>query len=112
LKLHEHAWALLFPSILEEPLPYAIVESMLIGTILIASRVGGIPEIIKGSPAEEYLFTSGDINEFIDRIEMLLSQPRNHIVDIGMKLKEHAIKLVNKEKIRSKLVDLFESLSQ
>ena len=112
LKLHEHAWALLFPSILEEPLPYAIVESMLIGTIPIASRVGGIPEIIKGSPAEEYLFTFGDINEFIDRIEMLLSQPRNHIVDIGMKLKEHAIKLVNKEKIRSKLIDLFESLSQ
>jgi len=112
LKLHEYAWALLFPSISEEPLPYAIVEALLIGTIPIASRVGGISEIIGGSSAKEYLFTPGDINEFMDRIEMLVALSRNHIVDIGMKLKEHAIRLVNKEKIRSKLIDLFESLSQ
>jgi hypothetical protein len=48
----------------------------------------------------------------MDKIEMLVALSRNHIVDIGMKLKEHAIRLVNKEKIRSKLIDLFESLSQ
>jgi glycosyltransferase involved in cell wall biosynthesis len=84
---------------------------MLAGTIPIASKAGGVPEMVNGSSAVEYLFTPGDINEFMDRIEMLASQPRNHIVDIGMRLKEHAIRLVNKEKIGSKLTDLFESLS-
>jgi glycosyltransferase involved in cell wall biosynthesis len=107
VKLHARAQGLLFPSICEEPLPYTIIESMLLGTIPIASRVGGIPEIIRGSPAEEYLFTPGDVNGFIDRIEKLLSQPRNYVMNIGMKLREHAFRLFNKERIESKLVSLF-----
>ena len=107
LKLHEHAWALLFPSISEEPLPYAIVEAMLIGTIPIAWRVGGVPEMIKGSPAEEYLFTPGDVNGFIDRIEKLLSQSKKDIMDVGIKLREHILRLFNEERIESKLVSLF-----
>jgi len=110
VKLHARAYGLLFPSICEEPLPYAIIESMLLGTIPIASRVGGIPEIIKGSPAEEYLFTPGDISEFIDRIEKLLSQPKNNIIDVGMKLREHVLRLLNEESIESKFVNLFKSL--
>jgi len=110
LKLHEHAWALFFPSISEEPLPYAIVESMLTGTIPLASAVGGIPEIIKGSPAEEYLFIPGDVNEFMDRIEKLLLQSRDRTIDIGIKLREHIHWLLNEERIRSNFTSLFESL--
>jgi glycosyltransferase involved in cell wall biosynthesis len=111
LKLHEVAWALLFPSIYEEPLPYAIIESMLLGTIPIASGVGGVPEMISGSPAEEYLFTPGDINEFIDRIEKLLSQSKKDIIDIGMKLREHILSLLNEERIENKLLSLFKFLA-
>jgi len=107
LKLHEVAWALLFPSIWEEPLPYAIIESMLLRTIPIASKVGGVPEIIEGSPAEEYLFTPGDVNGFIDRIEKLLSQSKKDIMDAGIKLREHILRLLNEERIESKLVSLF-----
>jgi glycosyltransferase involved in cell wall biosynthesis len=73
LKLHEDAWGLLFPSISEEPLPYAIVESLLTGTIPIASKAGGIIEIVDNTPAEKILFTPGDIDEFIGKIEMLIS---------------------------------------
>jgi glycosyltransferase involved in cell wall biosynthesis len=110
LKLHEHAWTLLLPSISEEPLPYAIVEALFTRTIPIASRVGGIPEIIEGSPAEEYLFTLGDINEFVDRVEKLLSQSKKDIIDIGIRLREHILRLLNEERIESKLVSLFKSL--
>jgi len=110
LELHREAWALIFPSIGEEPLPYAVVEAMLAGTIPVASRVGGVPEIIKGSPAEEYLFTPGDTNEFIDRIEKLLLQPKNNVIDAGIKLREHTLRLVSKERIESKFVGLFKSL--
>jgi glycosyltransferase involved in cell wall biosynthesis len=107
IELHTKAYGLLFPSIWEEPLPYVIIESMLLGTIPIASRVGGIPEIIKGSPAEEYLFTPGDINEFIDRIEKLLSQSKKDIIDAGIKLREHILRLFKVEEIESKIVKLF-----
>jgi hypothetical protein len=44
---------------------------MLAGTIPIASRVGAIPEMVKGTPAEEYMFTSGDAEGLLDRVEKL-----------------------------------------
>jgi glycosyltransferase involved in cell wall biosynthesis len=68
LKLHESAWGLLFPSLCEEPLPYAVVESMLMDTMPVAARVGGVPEIVEGSPAEEYLFTPENISEFVNKV--------------------------------------------
>jgi glycosyltransferase involved in cell wall biosynthesis len=103
IKLHAKAYALLFPSIWEEPLPYTVIESMLMGTISIAAKVGGVPEIVRETPAEEYLFTPGNIDEFVDKIEMLLSKSRDSITDIGMKLREHALKLFNKKEIENKL---------
>jgi len=107
LKLHENAWGLLFPSVCEEPLPYAVVESMFMGTMPVASRVGGVPEIVEGSPAEEYLFTPGDVNEFVDKIEAILSQPRDSIADAGSKLREAVLKKFDSETIEKKLVEAF-----
>jgi glycosyltransferase involved in cell wall biosynthesis len=111
LKLHESAWGLLFPSVCEEPLPYTVVESMLMGTMPVASRVGGVPEIVEGSPAEEYLFTPGDVNEFVDKIEAILSQPRDSIADAGSKLREAVLKKFGSETIEKKLVTVFEEAS-
>ena len=111
LELLRRTWGLLFPSIAEEPLPYAIVESMLTGTIPVASRVGGVPEIVEGTPAEEYMFTPGDVGEFLDRVEKLVSQPREAIVDAGMRLREHALRLFNREEIEGKLVGLLKSIT-
>jgi glycosyltransferase involved in cell wall biosynthesis len=110
LALLRRTWGLLLPSIAEEPLPYAIVESMLTGTIPVASRVGGVPEIVEGTPAEEYMFTPGDVGELLDRVEKLVSQPRGAIVDTGMKLREHALRLFNMKEITGMFVNLFESL--
>jgi glycosyltransferase involved in cell wall biosynthesis len=94
----------------EEPLPYTVVESMLMGTMPVASRVGGVPEIVEGSPAEEYLFTPGDTDELADRIEALLSLSEESTVDAGMKLRKHVLRLFDKEKIEDNIVDLFSSL--
>jgi glycosyltransferase involved in cell wall biosynthesis len=110
LGLLRRARGLLFSSISEEPLPYAIVESMLTGTIPVASRVGGVPEIVEGTPAEEYMFTPGDAGELLDRVEKLVSQPREAIVDAGIKLREHALRLFNEGEIGSKLLNLFRSI--
>jgi glycosyltransferase involved in cell wall biosynthesis len=59
LKLHGRAWGLLFPSVCEEPLPYAVVESALLGTVPVASRVSSVPEIVEGTSAEEHLAHRG-----------------------------------------------------
>ena len=109
-RLYEVAWGLLFPSINEEPLPYVIVESMLASTIPIAASVGGVAEIVRGTPAEKYLFAPGNIDDFVDKIEMLLSQSRGNIMEIGIKLREHALELFNEEEIENKVTNLFESM--
>jgi glycosyltransferase involved in cell wall biosynthesis len=84
---------------------------MLIGTMPIAARVGGVPEIVRGSPAEEYLFMPGDVNELVDKVEGLLSLSREDIMDAGMKLRERALKLFNEHEIENKLAILFESMT-
>jgi glycosyltransferase involved in cell wall biosynthesis len=103
LKLHETAWSLLFPFISEKPLPYTVVESMLMGTMPVAARVGGVPEIVRDSPAEEYLFMPGNINELVDKVDDLLSLSRGDILNAGMTLREHALELFNREEIEDKI---------
>jgi glycosyltransferase involved in cell wall biosynthesis len=110
LKLHKRAWGLLFPSICEEPLPYAVVESALLGTVPVASRVGGVPEVVEGTPAEEYLFAPGSVEELAEKVEMLASQPRERALEVGAKLRERALKLFDAEKIGNDIIGLFESL--
>ena len=109
LGLHRGAWALVFPSILEEPLPYAVIESMLMGTMPVATRVGGVPEIVEGSPAEDYLFTPGDVDEFVDKIEALLSLSKENIMDVGSSLTEVALKKFSSEHVQGKLIEIFSS---
>jgi len=110
LKLHEHAWALLYPSISEEPLPYVIVEAMLIGTIPVASRVGGVPEVVEGTAAEGFLFKPGSVEEFISKIESLVSLSKDEVMSIGVKLREKASELFDKGRIEREITDSFMSI--
>ena len=51
-KLHKRARVLIFPSIWEEPSPYTIAESTALGTVVIAAKVGGVPEIVNAKGNE------------------------------------------------------------
>ena len=71
LKLHEKTWALLFPSISEEPMPYAVMEALIAGTLPIATRVGGIPEIVENTLADKFLiapYSSWELAEAINTV--------------------------------------------
>jgi glycosyltransferase involved in cell wall biosynthesis len=107
IELHSKVAALLFPSIIEEPLPSVILESMLAGTIPIASRVGGVPEIVQGTYAENMLFTPGSVEELIDRMEAVLLLSGEQLIDIGMRLREVTLKRFDSKLIRKKLVEVF-----
>jgi len=88
LKLHAQAWALLFPSILEEPLPYAVVEALMAGTIPVAFAVGGIPEVVKGTLAEKSLCRPGDIKCIIEQLETIISLHQNELMAIEIQIKD------------------------
>jgi len=107
LKLHSLAQALLFPSIWEEPLPYAVMEAMLMGTIPIASKVGGIPEIVSGTYAEKMLFEPGNVEELVSRMESVLTMSSEQIADVGRRLREAVLKKFDPEVVKRKLIKVF-----
>ena len=104
MALHRHIWATLFPSICEEPLPYFVLESCLLGTVPIASRVGGVPEIVQGTYAEGLMFTPGDAEEMADRVEEVLSMSKEQLISIGCELRETALKRFNSEATKRQLL--------
>jgi len=107
LRLYSKSHAVLIPSICEEPLPYVVMEAMIMGTIPIASRIGGIPEIVKGTYAEKLLFTPGNISELIDKMEHVLSLSKERLIDIGAKLREAVLKKFNEDVIKNQLLEIF-----
>ncbi|MCC6055471.1 MAG: glycosyltransferase family 4 protein [Desulfurococcaceae archaeon] len=110
IKLHEKSWALIFPSITEEPLPYAVVEAMTLGTIPVASSVGGVPEIVGDCPAKKFLFKPGDVNVLIEKLKILTLQSKENILSLAMECRNHIIEIFNKESIERKIVGVFKEL--
>jgi len=91
IKLHKRTVALVFPSITEEPLPYVIIESMFLKTTPIASRIGGIPEILDDSPASNFLSEPGNSEALANRLADLINMDSSELYEIGRKLREHAL---------------------
>jgi len=107
LKLYSRSYAVLVPSIWEEPLPYVVVEAMAVGTIPIASRIGGILEIVKGTYAEKMMFSPGSVDEFVGRMEEVLSLSAEQFLDIGASLRDDVRKRFDQDRVREKLLKVF-----
>jgi glycosyltransferase involved in cell wall biosynthesis len=65
---------LVVPSVWEEPAGLVVVEGALAGVPLVASRVGGIPEIVR-DPDEALLCPSGDDAALAAALRRTLSEP-------------------------------------
>jgi len=107
LKLHTQAWALLFPSIVEEPLPYAVVEALMAGTIPVAFAVSGVPEIAEGTAAERFLCNPSDVECFVQRLEAITALMPNDIAEIGLKTRKLLLSKFNSELLREKIIKIF-----
>ncbi len=107
LNIHSTSLALLFPSIWEEPLPYAVIEAMLAETIPIASRVGGVPEIVQRTYAEKMMFTPHNVDELVDKMEEVLSLSTEQLIHFGTGLRKSILRRFDINIIKSQLVDIF-----
>jgi len=110
LKLYSKAWALLFPSISEEPLPYAVLEAVATGTIPVAFRVGGVSEIVEGTPVERFLCGSNNIECLVERLEEVLSLAPKDLISMGLDLREKLVERFNARNVGEKLEKLFVAL--
>ena len=107
--LHERAWALLFPSIWEEPLPYAIVESSVLGAIPIASKIGSIVEILGDTVASEFLIGVRCINEFSNIIKKICEYDLKELTSMTYKLRNKFLEKFDTKKINKDVLSIFTS---
>lgn len=97
--------AVIMPSIWPENMPYSLLESMSLGKVLIASKVGGMPELIQNG-FNGFLFSQGDVSDLSKKIDDL----RNYnLSDIGREAKNRVGHL-NSENHYSNLINIYNKL--
>ncbi len=65
---------MLFPSLHYENFPYVLMESLSLGVPVIASSIGGVPELIEDKQ-NGLLCSPGSVEDLNNRIDMLLRDP-------------------------------------
>ena len=92
------------PSIWYENCPLSILEAKALGKIVIASRIGGIPELLP----EELLFTPGKADDLAEKIKHYYNLTEDKRLAFGEKLRSE-VKIVNsEEKYYQSLLNVYE----
>jgi glycosyltransferase involved in cell wall biosynthesis len=99
------AKTVIMPSLWPENLPYSLIEAMALGKIVIASDIGGIPEIIQDGE-NGFLFKAGDWRDLLDKIEL-----SERFDQTGVSLKaRHSIKKYSQSEHIKKILILYKNL--
>ncbi|MEM2175611.1 MAG: glycosyltransferase, partial [Candidatus Micrarchaeia archaeon] len=102
--------AVIVPSIWEETWCYVVSEALLSGKIVIASRVGGIPEQVIGCKGA-FLIKPGDYRALAEYILAVYGLSRSKVAELGMENRKLIMKKFDNEKTASKFVSLFERVA-
>jgi len=98
------------PSIWQEPLPYVVIEALLRGRLLVASHVGGVPEIIRGLSG--VLMTEpNDVDGLAGALDQAISIDRSKAIELGLKNRESVLKKFDNQRSVSELIRVFERVS-
>ena len=81
ISLYNSCDIFLLPSY-DEGLPYSLIEAMAAGLPIVASNVGGIPEVVKDNE-NGFLINPGDVDKMVSRINYLIE---NENVRLKMKI--------------------------
>jgi glycosyltransferase involved in cell wall biosynthesis len=101
--------AVVFPSIVPEPLPYVTAEAMLRARILIASRIGGIPEQVNGCRGV-FLFEPGNYHQLAKILRNVNDLDIETISDLGHKNREFFTKTFSNQKTISRFLSIIDCL--
>jgi len=106
----DDATAIIIPSRWPENMPLSLLESLAREKIVIASRVGGLPEIIKDGE-NGFLFTPGNIKELENKIDRLLKLGETEKKKIKLKAKASANCLNPNDHLR-KIIKIYQTLAK
>jgi glycosyltransferase involved in cell wall biosynthesis len=79
-----------------------------LGTIPIASKVGGVLELFASSPASDFLFASGNVEELTNKVLLLINNKNTDVIrELGYDIRDHIAKVFNLRTIESKILRVF-----
>ena len=98
------------PSIWQEPVSYVVIEALLRGRLLIASKVGGTPEIANGLKGA-LLVNPNDADALAEALDLALSMDKSEAVELGLKNRENVLERFNNFKSAEELIRVFEMVT-
>ena len=90
-----------------EGLPFALIEAMSIGLPIIASKAGGIPNVVKDGK-DGLLINPGDTNDMVSKILILLRN-KNLREELGVKARQKVLNELNSENMVNRTLNVIES---
>jgi len=104
------ARAVVIPSRWLENMPLSLLESLAIGKIVIASRLGGLPEIIRDGD-NGYLFKPGNMPDLSSKLRRTASLSEKEKIKIETSARETANEL-NPEDHLTKILNIYRKLAK
>ena len=102
-KIIKQARAVIISSLWPENMPYSLLEALSLGKIVIASRVGGLPEIIQDGH-NGLLFKSGDSIDLAEKISMVIADNQlSNTIEANARLSLNRFNSQNHYQIISKI---------
>lgn len=99
--------AVIAPSIWHEPSPYVVAEALMKGRLVIASRVGGIPEQVAGCNGA-LLFDAGNWKQLAEIMDYASDLSHEVIADYGIHNREVFARASKKENPLQEFKNVFE----
>jgi glycosyltransferase involved in cell wall biosynthesis len=107
-EIYENIRTVLVPSLWPEPWPYVVVEALLQGRFVVASRIGGIPEQTEGCKNVS-LCEPGNSVDLSENMLSVMDLEKESIIDIGLKNKAIFLKRFDNERSVKKFVKILEN---
>jgi glycosyltransferase involved in cell wall biosynthesis len=98
------------PSLCPEPSPYILIESILYGKLIVASNVGGIPEIVTGVHHGVRLVKAGDYGEIASTLNLFLTLELEEINEIALKNRQFILRRFKNEETVKLFVSVLEKI--
>ncbi len=105
-KLIAEAQCMIVPSEWYENFPVSVMESLSLGTPVIASNIGGLPDMIKPN-ITGLLFKAGDPDNLAENIHSLLSHP-DRITEMSQQATTTAKRIFNPQQHLTQLIDIYQ----
>ena len=108
-RMYSKVKGVIVPSVWNEPWPYVVVEALVKGRFVLASRIGGIPEQVKGCKGA-MLVEPGDFKALASGIEFVQGLTREELIDYGIQNRETYLRSFNNDSTVRKFINVCEKL--